>query len=42
MFDVTCRESFDNVNRWLEEITINTSSNIVMVLIGNKVDRKEE
>ena len=42
VFDVTCRESFDNVNKWLEEITLNTSSNIAMVLVGNKVDRKEE
>jgi GTPase SAR1 family protein len=39
---VTCRESFENVGKWLDEIAINTSSNIVMVLVGNKIDKKEE
>ncbi len=42
VFDLTCRDSFENVNKWLEEIAINTSSNIVIVLVGNKADKKEE
>ena len=42
VFDVTCRESFQNVSKWMEEVTVNTSSNIVMVLVGNKIDKTEE
>ena len=26
----------------MEEISLNTSSNIVMVLVGNKIDRRDE
>ena len=41
-FDVSNRESFENVSKWLDEISTSTSSNIVMVLVGNKIDREEQ
>ena len=42
VFDVTSRESFQNVGKWMEEVAVNTSNNIVIVLVGNKIDREEE
>jgi small GTP-binding protein len=37
VFDVTNRESFDQVQGWINELQ-NTSSNTVILLCGNKVD----
>ena len=42
MFDVTSRESFVNISKWLNEIKLNTSSNTVMILLGNKIDCKDD
>ena len=42
MFDLANKDSFLNVNKWLDEISVNTSSNIVLILVGNKADKKEE
>lgn len=39
VFDVTNRESFNNANSWLKEVMNNTSNNIGILLIGNKVDK---
>jgi len=38
-YDVTRRETFDNVKVWLEEVdNYSTSEDIVKLLVGNKVD----
>ena len=42
VFDITSRDSFENVSKWLGEITANTSQNIVIALIGNKADLVSE
>ena len=42
VFDLTQRGSFNNVENWLNEVRANTSSNIVVVLVGNKNDKEEE
>ena len=42
VFDVTNRQSFENVSSWLSEISAHTSTNIVIVLVGNKIDRASE
>ena len=42
MYDVTNRDSFENINSWLEEVAVNTSSNIVMTLVANKIDISDE
>merc|ERR1712170_275577 len=41
-FDLTCRESFTNIANWIEEIQECASSNLVIVLIGNKCDLSNE
>ncbi len=38
VYDVTNKDSFDRINRWLEEIRNNTSKDIKIMLIGNKND----
>ena len=42
VFDLTSKASFLNVSNWLDEIALNTSSNIVLVLVGNKCDNSDE
>ena len=37
-FSVVDRSSFDNVERWLREITENAGSHVTRVLVGNKCD----
>jgi Ras-related protein Rab-1A len=41
VYDVTRTESFANVERWFEEIYKNCG-NIPIILIGNKIDLKED
>ncbi|KAJ6244139.1 rab2a [Anaeramoeba flamelloides] len=38
VFDITQRESFNNLKSWLEDIRLNASFNVQITLIGNKVD----
>ncbi|KAE8711129.1 Ras-related protein Rab11A [Hibiscus syriacus] len=38
VYDMTKRQSFDNMARWLEELRGNADKNIVVMLIGNKCD----
>mmetsp|Transcript_100662 Transcript_100662/g.157217 ORF Transcript_100662/g.157217 Transcript_100662/m.157217 type:complete len:210 (-) Transcript_100662:60-689(-) len=38
VYDISRRDSFDNILRWLEEVQQNAHANIVMMLIGNKTD----
>eukprot|EP01098_Paradermamoeba_levis_P011037 TRINITY_DN4683_c0_g1_i1.p1 TRINITY_DN4683_c0_g1~~TRINITY_DN4683_c0_g1_i1.p1 ORF type:complete len:235 (-),score=61.84 TRINITY_DN4683_c0_g1_i1:32-736(-) len=42
VFDITKYESFENVNRWFNEIRDYGSLDIVVVLIGNKYDLRAE
>jgi small GTP-binding protein len=39
-FDVTCNKSFQNAEKWLQEIETNTQ-NCLIVLVGNKTDMTE-
>ncbi|KAK7258466.1 hypothetical protein RIF29_24044 [Crotalaria pallida] len=44
VYDITKRQSFDHVARWLEELRAHADSSIVIMLIGNKgdlVDKRE-
>jgi len=41
VYDVSSRESFDNVRRWLEEIRQKRDC-VNIVLVGNKSDLKEK
>ena len=38
VYDVTNRESFFNIQSWMEECKVQSPKSITMVLIGNKVD----
>lgn len=38
MYDITKRQTFENVNRWLRELRDHADSNIVIMLAGNKTD----
>ena len=38
MYDVTRRETFDQLTRWLEEARQNANANMVVMLVGNKID----
>jgi Ras-related protein Rab-11A len=38
VFDMTKRQSFDHMARWLEELRGHADKNIVIMLIGNKCD----
>lgn len=41
-FDITSRESFDAINGFVEETTASASSNLVIILVGNKSDLATE
>lgn len=38
VYDVTKRQSFDHVARWVEELRAHADNSIVIMLIGNKAD----
>jgi Ras-related protein Rab-11A len=38
VYDITKQQSFDHVQRWLEELRAHADANIVIMLIGNKSD----
>eukprot|EP01129_Flabellula_baltica_P015590 TRINITY_DN799_c0_g3_i2.p2 TRINITY_DN799_c0_g3~~TRINITY_DN799_c0_g3_i2.p2 ORF type:complete len:228 (-),score=68.95 TRINITY_DN799_c0_g3_i2:2795-3478(-) len=39
IYDITNKESFDNIERWLDELRQHADNNIVIMLIGNKSDQ---
>ncbi|KAJ0981405.1 hypothetical protein J5N97_009660 [Dioscorea zingiberensis] len=41
VYDITKRQSFDHIPRWLEELRGHADKNIVIMLIGNKSDLEE-
>lgn len=42
VYDVTNRESFDNINFWLKQLKENNGGEIVTVIAGNKCDMAEK
>ena len=42
VFDVTNRNSFLNVGRWIEDCSVHSSADAVRILIGNKIDLPRE
>ena len=42
VYDITDRESFENLNSWLIEIEKNANKNVYKLLIGNKNDLEEK
>jgi len=41
VYDTTSYDSFSNVQQWLEEINMQSSSSTIKILIGNKCDLKD-
>lgn len=42
MYDITKRASFLSIQRWIEEVRRYTTSNVALILVGNKCDLEEE
>jgi small GTP-binding protein len=42
IFDITSRDSFDHVGRWLQDVKEMARPDVVMILVGNKVDLESE
>ena len=42
VYDVTDRESFDNVRQWMHEIDRFANQGVCKILVGNKCDLEEE
>eukprot|EP00250_Pteridium_aquilinum_P004436 c14648_g1_i1 orf=385-1050(+) len=38
VYDITKRQTFDHIARWLEELRTHADNNIVIMLVGNKTD----
>ena len=38
VYDITRRETFEHVTKWLDEVKNNSSKSIVIILVGNKKD----
>ena len=42
VYDITRRETFTHVTKWLEEVRNNSSKTITVILIGNKKDLEDK
>ncbi|RWW14087.1 hypothetical protein BHE74_00008928 [Ensete ventricosum] len=42
VYDITRRQSFDHISRWLEELRNHADRNIVIMLVGNKTDLEDQ
>ena len=41
VFDLTKKESFENIENWINEVTVYTGKDVVMICLGNKNDLKK-
>jgi len=42
VYDITRKESFDNVDKWISDLKANGENDLVITLIGNKCDLENE
>ena len=42
VYDITKRDTFDHINKWINEVKSNGSKDIVCMLIGNKKDLEDQ
>lgn len=42
VYDITKRQTFEHIPRWLEELRGHADKNIVIMLVGNKVDLEDQ
>ena len=38
VYDITCRDTFNNINNWVQEVKEHGNDKITIMLIGNKID----
>ncbi|KAL2895164.1 Ras-related protein RABA5a [Bienertia sinuspersici] len=41
VYDISRRQTFDNIGRWLNELHTHSDMNVVTILVGNKSDLKD-
>ena len=41
VYDITKHETFENIKRWVEGIREYAAPNVVVVIVGNKLDLKK-
>jgi len=42
VYDISKRDTFDNVNKWINELRMNGEKDVIVVLVGNKSDLIDE
>lgn len=42
VYDITKRQTFEHIPRWLEELRAHADKNIIIILIGNKTDLENQ
>jgi len=42
VYDITQKESFQNINKWQEEVKNIRGKEILLVMVGNKIDLEEK
>ncbi|CAO3583530.1 unnamed protein product [Absidia cylindrospora] len=42
VYDITSSESFNDIHLWVEELKANTTKDLLIYIVGNKVDRASE
>ncbi len=42
VYDITRRSTFENVDKWISDLKKNSDPEVMIILIGNKVDRDDE
>ncbi|TMW52046.1 hypothetical protein DOY81_002898 [Sarcophaga bullata] len=42
VYDITSRDSFCNLQKWIEEVRRYTASNVMLIVVGNKSDLEDE
>ena len=42
VYDITRKDTFTHVRKWLEEVKSNSSKSITIILIGNKKDLEDK
>ena len=42
VYDTTSKDSFDNIDKWMGEVKEKTTNDLKLMIIGNKIDLKED
>ena len=42
VYDITCKTTFDSVDKWIQDLSMYGDKNITMLLIGNKSDLEDK